>query len=94
MMSSEAHLKEYDILGYKVRLCSQDQLSEGERAVALLRKELDALDNKPGTVAEKILVAALKIAADRVRLQDFFDKELDQLDSLVGNTKVLLEVWN
>lgn len=84
-MNSEVDLKEYDILGYKVKLCSQEQVSEGERAVALLKKELDGLDKKPGTVTEKILVAALKIAADRVRLQDFFEKELNQLDILVSD---------
>ena len=44
MMSSEVHLKEYDILGYKVRLCSSDQLAEGESAVALLKKELEGID--------------------------------------------------
>ncbi len=86
MMSSEAHLKEYDILGYKVRLCSLDQLAEGESAVALLKKELEGLDKNPGTVTEKILVAALKIAADRVRLQSFFEKELDQLDILISDS--------
>lgn len=84
-MNSEANLKEYDILGYKVKLCSQDKISEGERAVALLRNELDELKEKPGTVTEKILVAALKISADRVRLQDFFENELDQLDILVND---------
>ena len=84
-MNSGLSLKEYDILGYKVKLCSEDQLSEGERAVALLRKELEVLDKKPGTAAEKLLVAALKIAADRVRLQNYFEKELEQLDILVND---------
>ena len=85
-MSSEVNLKEYDILGYKVKLCSLEQLADGERAVALLKKELEGLDKTPGTVTEKILVAALKIAADRVRLQNFFEKELDQLDILVSDS--------
>jgi hypothetical protein len=88
-MSSEVSLKEYDILGYKVKLCSLDQLAEGERAVALLKKELEVLEKTPGTVTEKILVAALKIAADRVRLQNYFEKELDQLDILVKDSSDL-----
>ena len=88
-MSSEVGLKEYDILGYKVKLCSLDQIAEGERAVALLKKELEVLEKTSGTVTEKLLVAALKIAADRVRLQSFFEKELDTLDIMVRDSTEL-----
>jgi hypothetical protein len=93
-MNSESNLKEYDILGYKVRLLSQEQFSDGERAVALLRKELADLDKKPGSVTEKILVAALKIAADQVKLQEFFTNELDQLDSLLVDSQGAIEHTN
>lgn len=82
-MNSESTLKVYDILGYKVKLLDNQSNDDGEKAVELLRNELKLIEGKQGSVTEKILVAALKIAADRIKLQEFFNKELNKLDDLL-----------
>lgn len=82
-MNSESSLKIYDILGYKVKLLDSNFNYQGDKAVELLRQELKEIEGKQGSVTEKILVVALKIAADRIKLQEFFNQELDKLDDLL-----------
>jgi cell division protein ZapA (FtsZ GTPase activity inhibitor) len=81
--SSEA----YNILGYQIKLTSDESDREAAiKAVELIKKEISLIKSGQKISADQqILLAALKIAADRIKLQEFVSQQLDKFDKLCSN---------
>lgn len=80
-MDSNYNAKEYDILGYKVKLQGNaNEVISPEEVVRYVRSQASTFrDRMPNLSAgEAILLVALKLAQDKMELENEYRKEIDQ----------------
>ena len=86
--------KEFEILGNKVKLTqSADEKVDPEYAVKLVRQEaLNIKESAPNLSNERLfLLAALKLAADKLTLEEDIRKDVGQLQASAIDALHLIE---
>ncbi len=77
-------MKEYSVLGHKVRLSDESQEPVALKAIELLEKEAQGMGMTDYNKSDQMLLLALKIAATAVEKQSEFSQLLTELNSSVS----------
>ncbi len=86
--------KEFDILSHKVRLRdNESSTTDAQKVVDLLNKEITAISSMNSRLEpnKKILLAALKIAGDHVRLKDECKQQMVSFENSISEAMTLID---
>ena len=90
----DINTKEFEILGNKVKLSQNaEQKVDPEYVVALVRDEVLHIKEANSTLSNEraFMLAALKLAADKLTLEEDFKKDINQLQSSAADALHLIE---
>ncbi len=88
------HVKEYDILGIKVKLqANREDGIDPEEVVNLVKTEINHIKDRSSKLDrnETVILTALKIASDKLALEKDLKKDIDQLKSTAADALHFIE---
>ncbi len=85
-MNESNEIKEFDILGHKVRLTESSTDISPEEVIQLLKAEIGSITNHSSNLdrSKTILLASLKLAADNVRLKKECKEQINSFESSIN----------